>query len=448
MSADLAHRALSEVAARGKNAIVDGPFGTQLHASDYIDEGVPVVRITNTSFSGRFLYDSVVFISEEKANRLSRSTVRPDDVVVAKTGATIGKVALFPDRWERGIIASSCIKITVDPEVADSRFVCFQLQSYEGQTKIIDAAGGSTRTTINTKPFGALDFLFPPIAEQTKIADILSTVDRAIEQTEALIAKQQRLKTGLMHDLLTRGIDEHGRIRSEETHEFKDSPLGRIPVEWEVSRIDELLAKVDPPMRSGPFGSALLKDELVESGVPLLGIDNVHVERFASDFTRFVEPKKAKSLKRYLVRPGDIMITIMGTVGRCCVVPDDIGLALSSKHTWTISLNPERYSPYLACLQVNHAPWVLHHFAEGEQGGIMASIKADTLRSTLLPVPPPDEMVKIEAALKAVSDEIEIELENLKKSRAIKTTLMQDLLNGRRRVTQLLDGKEASLDHC
>jgi type I restriction enzyme S subunit len=59
--------------------------------------------------------------------------------------------------------------------------------------------------------------------EQSKIAEILSTVDRVIEQTEALIAKQQRIKTGLMQDLLTRGIDEHGNIRSEETHQFKDS---------------------------------------------------------------------------------------------------------------------------------------------------------------------------------------------------------------------------------
>jgi len=274
----------------------------------------------------------------------------------------------------------------------------------------------------------------PPKPEQTKIAEILSTVDRAIEQTEALIAKQQRLKTGLMQDLLTRGIDEHGNLRSEETHEFKNSPLGRIPVEWEVRRIDELLAKVDPPMRSGPFGSALLKEELVESGIPLLGIDNVHVERFVSDFTRFVEPKKAKSLKRYLVRPGDIMITIMGTVGRSCVVPDDIGPALSSKHTWTISVDPSRYSPYLACLQVNHASWVLQHFAQGEQGGIMASIKADTLRSTLLPVPPPDEMLKIESLLKAVSAKISVEQDNLEKNRAVKTALMQDLLTGRKRI--------------
>ena len=80
----------------------------------------------------------------------------------------------------------------------------------------------------------------PPKPEQTKIAEILSTVDQAIDQTEALITKQQRIKTGLMQDLLTRGIDEDGNLRSEDTHEFKDSPLERIPVEWDVKKIKHI----------------------------------------------------------------------------------------------------------------------------------------------------------------------------------------------------------------
>ena len=95
-------------------------------------------------------------------------------------------------------------------------------------------ASGSTRFWPSVGAIENIDLPFPPKSEQTKIAEILSTVDQAIEQTEALIAKQQRIKTGLMQDLLTRGIDEDGNLRSEETHEFKDSPLGRIPVEWDV----------------------------------------------------------------------------------------------------------------------------------------------------------------------------------------------------------------------
>lgn len=322
----------------------------------------------------------------------------------------------------------------------DVSYFFYAVKGWESHLK--GQTSGSGIPHVDKEVLGKLKIAKFPQAEQTKIAEILSTVDRAIEQTEALIAKQQRLKTGLMQDLLTRGIDEHGNLRSEQTHKFKDSPLGRIPVEWEVKRIDELLANVDPPMRSGPFGSALLKEELVDAGIPLLGIDNVHTEKFVAQFSRFVDPKKAQTLKRYYVRPRDIMITIMGTVGRCCVVPDQIGTALSSKHTWTISLDQEIYSSYLACLQINHAPWVLNHFAKDEQGGIMSSIKSDTLRSTLLPVPPMDELMAIEARMKSLTGDYEIKVDLLKKLRALKTALMQEFLTGRKRVTTLLDGKD------
>ena len=280
----------------------------------------------------------------------------------------------------------------------------------------------------------------PPKPEQTKIAEILSTVDQAIDQTEALIAKQQRIKTGLMQDLLTRGIDENGNLRSEETHEFKDSPLGRIPVEWEVKEIQELLADVKPSMRSGPFGSALLKEELMESGIPFLGIDNVLPEEFVPLFKRFVAPTKARQLKKFRVRPRDVMITVMGTVGRCCMVPDDIGEALSSKHVWTLSFDEQAYSPYLACLQINHAPWVLNHFRRDMQGGIMEAIRSETLRSTPLPVPPPDEMQEIESRLRAMSTGLGANHEVLRKLSRLKTALMQDLLTGKVSVAPLLTG--------
>jgi type I restriction enzyme S subunit len=282
--------------------------------------------------------------------------------------------------------------------------------------------------------------------EQTQIAQILDTLDTAIHETEAIIAKLKAVKQGLMHDLLTRGIDANGELRppqAEAPHLYKDSPLGWIPKDWSVSQLSELLSDVDPPMRSGPFGSALLKQELVEAGSPLLGIDNVHTERFVAEYSRFVTPKKYAQLSRYAVRPGDLMITIMGTVGRCCLVPDDVGQALSSKHTWTISLNERAYSPYLAMLQVNYSPWVLGHFARDQQGGTMAAIRSETLRSTLLPAPPREEQRLMEERLREVSKRIGYEVDSLEKRRSEKAGLMDDLLTGRVRVTPLLDATSA-----
>jgi type I restriction enzyme S subunit len=315
-----------------------------------------------------------------------------------------------------------------DSRTLDPQFLFYRL--IDEVVRINRVTAATTVKHLSSQDVLRISIELPPPAEQSKIAEVLSTVDRAIEQTEALIAKQQRIKTGLMQDLLTRGIDEQGNLRSEQTHEFKDSPLGRIPVEWDVEDIQSLLADVDPPMRSGPFGSSLLKEELVDSGIPLLGIDNVFPERFVRDY---------KQLQRYRVWPGDLMITIMGTVGRCCVVPDDVGEALSSKHVWTISLDKSRYSPYVACLQINHSPWVLNHFAKDEQGGIMASIRSETLRSTQLPVPPPDEMGQIEACLRSICDDLDEKERLLQKLSAVKTGLMQDLLTGNRRVTPLLE---------
>ena len=249
---------------------------------------------------------------------------------------TIGEIAYVERCPEKAVLNSGIFILRCRDGSYDHRWMFCILQSDYFRRFLDDNLTGSTIQHLYQHAFNNFEFPIPEKTEQIKIARIFSTVNRTIEQTEALIAKQTRVKIGLIHDLCTRGVDEHGSLRSEEAHNFKDSPLGRIPVEWEVKEVQELLANVDPPMRSGPFGSALLKEELLESGIPLLGIDNVLPEEFVPHFNRFVAPKKAKQLKRFRVRPGDVMITIMGTVGRCCMVPCDIDEALSSKHVWTI----------------------------------------------------------------------------------------------------------------
>ena len=282
----------------------------------------------------------------------------------------------------------------------------------------------------------------PPKEEQRAIAAILDSAAEATRTTEQLLPKLAQLRQGMLVTLLTHGLDDAGRIRDpdQNPHEFRDSPLGRIPRGWQALTVEDLLADVEPAMRSGPFGSALLKAELVDAGIPLLGIDNVHVERFIDRYTRFVRPAKAKELSRYRVRPRDVMITIMGTVGRSCVVPDDIGEALSSKHTWTISFDQSKISPELACLQFNYAPWVLRHFRRDEQGGIMSAIRAETLRTTLLPVPPPEEAERIEHVLASASARLRQEAALLDKLRLLKAGLSADLLEGRVRSTSHAEG--------
>ena len=130
-------------------------------------------------------------------------------------------------------------------------------------------AQGSTFKEI--RPPTLLRFLLrlPPLSEQRCIAKILDTLDETIRNTEQVIKKLEAMKQGLLHDLLTRGINENGEVRNPVRHpeQFKHSAIGQIPRVWEARSVMELLAPDEPALRSGPFGSALRKDELVEEGV-------------------------------------------------------------------------------------------------------------------------------------------------------------------------------------
>lgn len=359
-------------------------------------------------------------------------------VILSAIGANCGRCFLADGDWTTLANVQAVIpKI----EQASARFLHYRVNRDDYWPR-----SGSAQPFIKPSDMKSCWLALPPLHEQEAISGILDALDTAIAQTEAIIAKLKAVKQGLLHDLLTRGIDANGQLRppqSEAPQLYKPSELGWIPNEWDSKQLAELLGDFDPAMRSGPFGSALMKQELVEAGFPLLGIDNVHTEQFVGDYSRFVTPRKFAQLARYAVRPGDLMITIMGTVGRCCLVPENIGHALSSKHTWTISLDQDAYSPYLAMLQVNYSPWVLGHFVQDQQGGTMAAIRSETLKSTRLPVPPRDEQRLIEERLRELGNRIDLEVDSLAKHHFEKTGLIDDLLTGRVRVTPLLEAAAA-----
>ena len=362
--------------------------------------------------------------------------VADDDAVLLWDGSNAGEFF----RGKAGLAASTMARLRPD-ESFDRRYLVHALKLLEPRLK--SQTTGTGIPHVDREVLEALRMFRPDPREQQQVARVLDALDTTIRQTEAIIDKLKQVKQGLLHDLLTRGIADNGELRppqSEAPHLYKESALGWIPSQWTVRRIEALLSADEPAMRSGPFGSALLKHELVEHGVPLLGIDNVHVERFYAEFTRFVTEKKFNELARYAVRADDLMITIMGTVGRCCLVPEGVGRALSSKHTWTITLDRAAYSPLLAMLQINYSEWISCQFAKDEQGGVMSAIRSETLRGLELPTPPIKEQLAIEARMRAISVRIDAESASLKKLRLKKSGLMDDLLTGRVRVTPLLAG--------
>lgn len=422
------------------SSYLKGRIGWQgLRASEFTDDG-PYL-ITGTDFQdGKIDWSTCYHVTEVRFREGAYIHVRNGDLLITKDG-TIGKVAYVTDCPEKAVLNSGIFLLRCSDGTYDHRFLYHLLNSPVFEKFLRQNLSGSTINHLYQNVFERFLFPIPKIKLQRRIAKILSTLDEAIEQTEALIAKMQQVKAGLMHDLFTRGVTPDGRLRPtrEQAPElYKESPLGWIPKEWDCLTVDQLLAKTACPMRSGPFGSALLKDELVEEGIPLLGIDNILAERFVPNFHRFVSERKFQELIRYSVFPRNVIITIMGTVGRCCVVPDDITKALSSKHLWTMTFDTERVLPELVCWQLNHASWVKDWFARHSQGAVMEAIQSSTLRTLKLPVPAMEEQKRILDCYLECFLRIEAEDEHLAKLRQQKTGLMHDLLAGRVRVPELI----------
>ena len=214
--------------AKKKFSIVDGPFGTQLKADEYISEGIPLLRITNLSYAGKLLIDDLVFISEEKAKEIERSKITIGDIIIGKTGATIGKSA-FNNRYEYAIIASSCLKISPDSEQLYPIFLKYFICSYNFQTELVENSGGSTRDTINIEPFKRLFCVIPPKEEQASIANYL---DKKTEQIDDFIAKKQKLiellkeeRTAIINEAVSGGLN-HDSPDLYDKHDSKTKKSG------------------------------------------------------------------------------------------------------------------------------------------------------------------------------------------------------------------------------
>ena len=302
------------------------------------------------------------------------------------------------------------------------------------------ASQGSTFEAINSSELKQWRILYPKDkAEQAKIAEVLSTVDRAIEQTEALIAKQQRIKTGLVQDLLTRGIDEHGNLRSEQTHKFKDSPLGRIPVEWSAVKLDQLASHVGSGVT--PTGG---ESVYAPEGVLFIRSQNVHFDGLRLNDVAYIPERIHLSMLRSEVFENDVLLNITGaSIGRCCRMPKIDGCANVNQHVCTIRLlgSTEATAGILAAALESHIGQ--HQITQLNAGGNREGLNYQQVRSLVLPWPSDDsEFVRIYSEIRQMADHQDASQASLGKLRLLKTGLMQDLLTGYRRVTALLEQQE------
>ncbi|MFZ4859567.1 MAG: restriction endonuclease subunit S [Desulfuromonadaceae bacterium] len=380
---------------------------------------------TNRWVSIRDLNKRVV---SDTAEHITNFGARHSNVKLQKTGTvllsfklSIGRVAFAGcDLYTNEAIAGLC------SEELDSEFLFYGLQQWDLLQNVDQAIKGAT---LNKEKLKQIEFQYPVSREvQTHIASILSTLDRAIEQTEAIIAKQQRIKAGLMQDLLTKGIDEHGVIRSEATHQFKDSQLGRIPVEWEI----EPLGKVAILVTSGSRGWARFYST---EGAVFLRIGNLTREHinFRFDDVMYVNVPESSEGKRTAVQEGDLLISITADLGIIAVVPEGFPEAYVNQHIALVRLNKDEVYPRFIGHLLNSGVGQTQ-IEKLNESGAKAGLNLPTIENLKIFRPTYSEQQKIVDILDGVDSQITIDKKRVDKLRRQKAGLMHDLLTGTVRV--------------
>ena len=371
-------------------------------------------------------------------SEIERFALYAGDVVITKDSETpddIGVPAVIVEDID-GLVCGYHLALIRPKESVHPTFLAKQLTSGPTVKYFAANATGSTRFGLAIGAIERLEIPTPPIREQAKIAEVLSTVDRAIEQTEALIAKQQRIKTGLLQDLLTRGMDQHGRLRSEQTHEFKDSPLGRIPVEWACDRLGLHLTTIEQGWSPDCDG-----DPAPAGSWGVLKTTAVVWEGF-QDFENKLLPSGLEPRPRFEVKPRDLLMTRGGPNSRVGVVAyvktTQQKLMLSDK-LYRLIYKPSAQPEFLAMTLASS--WTQRHLSTLKTGlaESQTNISQAIVKDLLIRVPSPEEQEQIASVVRKLDWQLKQWRSCLEKLRAVKIGLMQDLLTGNRRVTSLLE---------
>ena len=329
------------------------------------------------------------------------------------------------DRYPQGVVSPLyiCFRTSVPSVSSDYLAHYFQSRLLDDEIAWIAKEGARNHGLLNV---GVGDFLsipiyVPPFAEQRKIAEILATANEAIQAMEQLVAKLEQARQGLLRDLLTRGIDNSGRLRDphREAQDFVYDHSGFRPSTWRPHSFGELATYVN--------GNTFDVQDWADTGYPIIRIQNLN----GSEDFNFYDGPVAPG---WLVQAGDLLFAWSGTRTSSfgpTIWPGPLGVL--NQHIFKVYENESIVTRSFLHVLLDHNLERIAASAHGFKDSFV-HVKRDELTSVVVNVPPIDEQERMLRVAGSADQVIEDESLKLKRLRLLKAGLMDDLLTGRVRV--------------
>ena len=284
----LTTRTLGEICDEVGGTIRTGPFGSQLHESDYVRDGTPVVMPKNI-IDGKVSVEDIAFIGEIDVARLSQHKLHKGDIVYGRRG-DIGRRALITEEEEGWICGTGCLRISLGNTVLVPKFLYYYLGQPDVIAWIFNQAIGATMPNLNTSIIRSISISYPPLPTQYKIAAILSAYDDLIENNTRRIAILEEMAQALYREWFV-----HFRFPGHEKKRMVESALGMIPEGWEVVKLGKV---------------AIINSSSIKKGYEPFEINYVDINAVSTGSIENIEPilfSLAPGRARRIVKHGDII---------------------------------------------------------------------------------------------------------------------------------------------
>ena len=251
----------------------------------------------------------------------------------------------------------------------------------------IKGNAGAVFESINKAGIEKLEIPLPPLKEQQRIVAVLD------EAFDGLARARAHAEANLQN---ARELFERSAEITFEESAANDNP--------QTFLVEELALPEKGSIRTGPFGSQLKHSEFVDEGISVLGIDNAVQNEFRWGKARFISEEKYEGLRRYTVKPRDVIITIMGTCGRCAIIPDDIPVAVNTKHLCCISLDQSKCLPEFLHRYFLHSPQGREYLSAQASGSVMDGLNMGIIKAMPVDVPPLEKQQSIADKLAEIDE--------------------------------------------
>jgi type I restriction enzyme S subunit len=396
-----------------------------LKAEEYVADG-PIFLATPNLRGGRIDFDNVDHITQWRFDESPEIQLREADVLLVKDGSTLG-ISSFVSCLHAPTTVNGSIAVIRANSPLDGNYLFYCINGLEFQKLIWLKRAGLGVPHLFQADLREFQIFLPSAKEQRRISEILSTIDETIAQTEALIAKLQQIKAGLMHDLFTRGVTPDGKLRPprEEAPElYQQSPLGWIPKEWTISSCAAEFT-INSGITLGPHRRPQKRPH------PYLRVANVRREQLVLNEIATLEASNIEALD-YGLKTFDLLVVEghanRSEIGRCAMVYNDAEGMLFQNHLFrlrTVSMNN-----HFALMWLNS-----FHAQRYWESQCSTSSGLNTINRTLLSrlpvlVPKRQEQERIAETASTLGLRLKMEHSYAKKMQQQRHGLMQDLLTG------------------